>query len=326
MASKLIIWINDYINESMVSYLQDYFVFKNPNGQDIELIINTKKGEISQAEKIVNILSIYKKENPENKIRAHIYKDATGVATYLALCADELYMSKYAYLGELEPSNYYSTEHNMYRMTQKNHAIIEKIEGISEDLILNKIELETELKYMKEKLKEKLNENPKYKKNAQKIINLFINKPFKPDEIFNKYVLEDNGLTIENIPEELMVLIENNTNITIFIGTYDDLKNRSKMQDYEIFKECIYDNISEEYEDIHEDIEINNIPEYIEETNMVNELTTQAEPHYNSKIIEEVNENIEEESNNIYKYFYFGTVILGSIMIAGLKWLPKKIE
>ncbi len=339
MSSNIIIWINENIRDTMVKSIHDYFIFKAQKSQDIDLIINATNGTMNHAEKIMDILSIYKKENPEIKIRAYVYKEASNVATLLALFADELYMSSYAFLGALEPTKNFNVKYNSYTLTQKTHMLLEKVDEISEELLLNKILLETELKYLKERLKDKLNENPKYKKNSQKIVNLFINKPFNPDEIYSKSVLEEQGLPIEgDIPENIMVLIKKLKDNYMKdwedgnydIGNIDELKERWFKYDSLIYEDSLLNEIIEESIPEILDSDKNNIEsELVEDCNINQNSNNNINEHYlkNTTTIEpNIYDNYDIYSNkgsNYYKYFYYASVIIGGILIADYNW--KKI-
>lgn len=345
MSSNIIIWINENIHDTMVNSIHDYFIFKAQKSQDIDLIINATHGTMNHAEKIMDILSIYKTENPEIKIRAYVYKEASSVATLLALFADELYMSSYGFLGALEPTKIFNIKDNSFTLTQKTHMLLEKVDEISEELLLNKILLETELKYLKEGLKDKLNENPKYKKNSQKIVNLFINKPFNPDEIYSKSVLEDQGLQIDgDIPENIMILIKKLKDNYIKgwedgnfdIGNFDELKEKwfTFERDFNL-KSPNSEPIENEgiiLEELEEKLE-NNIDSELVEPNSNNEIIdykiNEVNDHYlvyKTDTEPNVYNNYDIDSNkesNLYKYFYYGSVILGGILLAGYNW--KKI-
>ncbi len=191
-------------------------ILSNPN-KNINLILETNGGNFITAIKLCNILYIYKKLNPECKVKIYVPKYSFSAGTYITLMADELYLNDYAFLSpvdvqiNLEQDFYSVNELIEYSEDEKSKII---------DLQRNSLILtycakryhNLSIKCFNKFIFSNCNKyTPKVRKN---IIDKFVNTKLPHTTCFDKEDLEELGIKIKgNVPNEIMEIYEKTISI-----------------------------------------------------------------------------------------------------------------
>ena len=177
------------INSKTVERIKK-IIYKTKN-RDIDLLINTSGGNLGSTKQICETFLIYKKKYPNNKIRAYIQDKALSGGTFIALCADELYMSDYCHLSLTEP---YICD--LYLSDITSVIDIKNTKAWDFFYILKK-KSERALKLCTHLLTKILESNSKYLNSKQNIIKSLLNDEFE----------HSDGLTIDDC--ELIGIVRN---------------------------------------------------------------------------------------------------------------------
>jgi hypothetical protein len=177
-------------------------------GKNINLIVETMGSSISNVLPISNCLHIYKKLNPDNKVKIHVPRYSYSSGSIIALMADELYLNDYAFLSPVDTqlgidievfsiNDYieYSADENGKTMDITKNSLMlsiisKKYDNLSK-FIFSKYIFNGDTKY-----------SPKKRK---KIMDKFLHTELPHVAIFDKEEIEKTGIKIKgNVPENIM--------------------------------------------------------------------------------------------------------------------------
>jgi ClpP class serine protease len=180
------------INQSTMKKIQQALIkFK---GKPFDLVLWTPGGEIFSAIYISRMLRKY-----NGKIRSFVPIYSMSGGTLLALSTDEIYMNDVSCLGAVDPQL-----GNLFRFgSARSWKEIIKLKGkkAEDQSISFKYMGEQYTKSMRENIKELLSDKVD-KKNLNKITNLLTSGEIEHGFNLTKDILKNQGLTINDIPDE----------------------------------------------------------------------------------------------------------------------------
>ncbi len=185
--------------------------------KDLNIIIETQGANICIGLSICNHLYIYKKLNPENKVKIYVPKYAYSCGTIIGLMADELYLNDYAFLSpvdvqlNLNIETYSSNDYIAYSEHEdgktiglENNSLImsilaKKYDNISQT-IFNKFVFNNCEKY-----------TPKTRK---RIVNKFLHTEYPHIMIFDSDDIQSVGIEVKGVvPENIMSIYKDTLKI-----------------------------------------------------------------------------------------------------------------
>ncbi len=187
-------------------------IISKTTNKNINLILENCGGNFMSGMQICNILHIYKKLNPQSKIKVFIPEYSLSTGTYIALMADELYLNDYAFLSPVDvqimlEQEFYSVNEIIEYSENENSKVMD-LERNS--LIMSccaKRYVNASVKCFNKYI---FNNCSKYTPKTRKIIiDKFVHSKLPHNISFDKEDIEETGIKIAGtVPQEIMEIYE----------------------------------------------------------------------------------------------------------------------
>lgn len=187
-------------------------ILSKTSNKNINLILESNGGNFTTGMQICNTLYIYKKLNPQSKIKVYVPSHSLSAGTLIALMADELYLNDYAFLSPVDvqimfEQSYYSVNEIIEYSEDENSKVMNLEHNSLIMACCAKRYINASIKCFNKFIFHNCNKyNPKTRKI---IIDKFVRTKLPHSISFDKEDIEESGIKINgNVPIQIIEIYE----------------------------------------------------------------------------------------------------------------------